>query len=603
MKKLFSSLVMLYALVVCSMAQNTSPYWSLVGNNNATSSSKLGTTNGVDLRFFTNNGERMRINVAGAVGIGTTAPNASAKLDIASTVRGLLIPRMTIAQRNAIPSPSTSLLIYQLDSGPGYYYYTGTTWNALKGANTNLSNLSSPVVINQTLSPNANNVFDLGTLSLGWRNIFAAGSYYLGGTKVVNIAGAFNTFLGNTTNVANTGTYNTFVGNSAGAANTSGSGNIALGPYALRASQTGVENAALGRSSMYNNISGSYNTAVGNFALVSNTLNQNTGVGYFALANTSAAEGNTALGYQAGNNYKNGYYNCFLGSETGTTGPDLYNVIVIGHGTLATAPSQVTMGNTATSSYRIYGTWANISDGRYKKNVQENVPGLAFINKLKAVTYNLDAKGLDNFLNRNRANKNEPRADARALMDKALAEKEKTIQTGFIAQDVERAAKQTGYDFSGVDAPKNDNDVYSLRYSEFVVPLVKAVQELSAKNDEKDQKIASLEARLDKLEALVKSSSSSAITSLSNATLDQNLPNPFGKNTIISYTLPQHYKRAQLEITDPAGKLLKTINISGSGRGTINVDASTFSAAGTYYYSLYIDNTLISTKTMIKESN
>ena len=36
-----------------------------------------------------------------------------------------------------------------------------------------------------------------------------------------------------------------------------------------------------------------------------------------------------------------------------------------------------------------------------------------------------------------------------------------------------------GYDFSGVDAPKNDKDIYGLRYSEFVVPLVKAVQELN----------------------------------------------------------------------------------------------------------------------------
>jgi len=246
-----------------------------------------------------------------------------------------------------------------------------------------------------------------------------------------------------------------------------------------------------------------------------------------------------------------------------------------------------------------YFTWSNISDGRYKKNVKENVPGLAFINKLKAVTYNLDAKGLDNFLNKNRANKNEPGANGKAFMDKALGDKEKNIQTGFIAQDVEKAAKEIGYDFSGVDAARNENDVYGLRYAEFVVPLVKAVQELSAKNDEKDQKIASLEARLNELEALIKSPASS-ITLQNNAALDQNLPNPFGKNTIIGYTLPPHYKRAQLQITDAAGKLLKMMSLSGSGRGTVNIDASILSA-GAYYYSLYIDNNLISTKTMIKE--
>ena len=61
-------------------------------------------------------------------------------------------------------------------------------------------------------------------------------------------------------------------------------------------------------------------------------------------------------------------------------------------------------------------------------------------------------------------------------MKTAMADKEKIIQSGFIAQEVEQAAKELGYDFSGVDAPKNDKDFYGLRYAEFTVPLVKAVQ-------------------------------------------------------------------------------------------------------------------------------
>ena len=52
--------------------------------------------------------------------------------------------------------------------------------------------------------------------------------------------------------------------------------------------------------------------------------------------------------------------------------------------------------------------------------------------------------------------------------------------SGFIAQEVEAAAEEANYDFSGLGAPKDENDFYSLRYAEFVVPLVKAVQELSA---------------------------------------------------------------------------------------------------------------------------
>ncbi|HNU87209.1 MAG TPA: hypothetical protein PKJ94_02925, partial [Ferruginibacter sp.] len=63
------------------------------------------------------------------------------------------------------------------------------------------------------------------------------------------------------------------------------------------------------------------------------------------------------------------------------------------------------------------------------------------------------------------------------LTQKAIDTKEKILYSGFIAQQVEQAAKEAGYDFSGVDKPKNENDLYGLRYAEFVVPLVKAVQE------------------------------------------------------------------------------------------------------------------------------
>ena len=67
-------------------------------------------------------------NFYSQVGIGTTAPDNSAMLDITSTSSGILIPRMTIVQRNAIASPASGLLIYQNDSTPGFYYYSGAAW-------------------------------------------------------------------------------------------------------------------------------------------------------------------------------------------------------------------------------------------------------------------------------------------------------------------------------------------------------------------------------------------------------------------------------------------------------------------------------------------
>src|SRR5689334_25154039 len=92
---------------------------------------------------------------SGAAGIGTTTPNASSLLDITSTTKGVLVPRMTKTQRDAIASPATGLLIYQTNSTPGFYYYSGTAWTAIssKGANTSLSNLKSPTAVNIDLNP------------------------------------------------------------------------------------------------------------------------------------------------------------------------------------------------------------------------------------------------------------------------------------------------------------------------------------------------------------------------------------------------------------------------------------------------------------------
>ena len=63
----------------------------------------------------------------GSVGIGTT-PDASAVLDVRSTSQGLLLPRLTAAQRAAIASPAQGLQVFQTDGTQGVYYYTGVVW-------------------------------------------------------------------------------------------------------------------------------------------------------------------------------------------------------------------------------------------------------------------------------------------------------------------------------------------------------------------------------------------------------------------------------------------------------------------------------------------
>lgn len=69
--------------------------------------------------------------VGGIVGIGTTSPNTTALLDLTSTSKGFLPPRMTAAQRMAIATPAEGLLLFQTDGVKGYYYYINAAWTSL----------------------------------------------------------------------------------------------------------------------------------------------------------------------------------------------------------------------------------------------------------------------------------------------------------------------------------------------------------------------------------------------------------------------------------------------------------------------------------------
>jgi Chaperone of endosialidase/Head domain of trimeric autotransporter adhesin len=66
------------------------------------------------------------------IGIGTQAPNGSAILDVSSTTKGILVPRMTTAQRTAIANPAQGLLVYDTNE-KGFAYYDGTAWSSLTG--------------------------------------------------------------------------------------------------------------------------------------------------------------------------------------------------------------------------------------------------------------------------------------------------------------------------------------------------------------------------------------------------------------------------------------------------------------------------------------
>jgi microcystin-dependent protein len=71
------------------------------------------------------------LSIKAQVGIGTSNPNSSSSLDIVSSDKGILIPRLTVAQRIAILNPADGLLVYQTNDVSGFYFFNGTDWNKL----------------------------------------------------------------------------------------------------------------------------------------------------------------------------------------------------------------------------------------------------------------------------------------------------------------------------------------------------------------------------------------------------------------------------------------------------------------------------------------
>lgn len=402
-------------------------------------------------------------------------------------------------------------------------------------------------------SINTDSVYRIGGLTVlsvkGPANLFAGAN---SGGASVSVTGVSNTAIGEHS-LANitSGNRNTAIGANSLMANLSGNLNVATGYLALNSNTIGNNNTASGVGSLSENTSGSYNTASGHRSLYYNTIGiYNTATGVDALLSNIGGDYNTATGVESlkNNDYGNfntasGYlalfsnlggvknvaaghmamfYNIYGGGNTAVGGEalistlgeinigvgfsanvpgGLVNAIMVGANSSNFASNTARFGNSATTSYGGWAGWTNVSDGRFKKDIQENVPGLDFINKLRPVTYTLDATLLDKFYHRNDKTKTPLSKESKAIFETALQEKSKIIYTGFVAQEVEATAKQLGFDFSGVDAAKNENDTYGLRYAEFVVPLVKAVQEQQAMIKALEKQNELLQERIAKLES------------------------------------------------------------------------------------------------------
>jgi len=307
------------------------------------------------------------------VGIGTTTPDNSAVLDINSSDKGLLIPRMSLQQRNAINNPADGLMVYQTGDKGGFYFFEGKAneWKPITEARA-----VAGVDGDWTLQGNAAGATDfIGTtndqpLRLKVNNIKAgfldnsfasknitfgtyAGNALAAGSErntavgfqalLSNVTGDFNVAVGTEALRATTGSNNVGIGTSALIGNTTGGNNMAIGSFVLKSNTIGFANVAIGVGSMDQNTTGSYNTGMGASALRMNTTGDNNiGLGFEALRLNSTGSNNIGIGKGAG--YSSlGTGSVFIGFQAG------YN---------ETASNRLYIANNNTTTPLIYGDFS-----------------------------------------------------------------------------------------------------------------------------------------------------------------------------------------------------------------------------------------------------
>jgi hypothetical protein len=424
-------------------------------------------------------------------------------------------------------------------------------------------------------------------------------------TLYFNTTGHSNTAVGAYALYFNTiGYYNTASGRNALYSNTSGYYNVANGYAALFSNTTGHENTAVGSEALRDNTTGNLNVAAGSRALENNTTgNENTATGVNALSGNTTGNGNSAYGADAltitDGSFNcafgalalytscNGSYNTAFGALAGLNLLGTFyhnNATALGYYTLITASNQVRIGNSSVTSIGGQVAWTSLSDGRFKRNVKKDVAGLDFINQLNPVSYTLDKDAIDKFLG----------IPDSVRIENMAARKTPRQQIGFVAQEVEAIVKKSGYVFSGVEAPQNESDPYTIRYDEFVVPLVKAVQELTAYSKDQQKEIGELKRQLGN------DNSTGLLSELgpTGAVLFQDDSNPGTSSIQIPIALPEGIRQANVVISTLKGKPLKHILVNERGDTTVKISVNEFSP-GMYLYALITDGKVVDTKRLI----
>jgi trimeric autotransporter adhesin len=277
---------------------------------------------------------------------------------------------------------------------------------------------------------------------------------------IFNTSGSFNTATGYTALYNNgSGNNNTAIGDAAAFFNTSGSFNTATGYTALYNNDSGNFNTANGEGTLFTNVTGALNTAVGDTALYANISgDENAAVGFLALGRNTIGDGNSAFG--AGALFSNfvGSSNTAVGADADVVSIDLTNATAIGAGAHVDASNRVRIGDSQVTQIGGQVAWSNLSDRREKKDIRDLTFGLDFIKALHPVEFRL-------------RNSND------------------RIDFGFIAQDVE-ALIGTQYNVLGIGGTAERK--LSLRYTDLIAPMVKAIQQQQALIEAQASEIAML---------------------------------------------------------------------------------------------------------------
>lgn len=295
------------------------------------------------------------------IGIGSSLNSPSAILNIASTTKGILIPRMSTTQRLAIVNPEVGLQVYDLTENK-LYYFDDTIWVVVGGSN--------------------------GTGTGGGITSTATGNYLTKSTGSTSVGNSLfyenNSKIGlNNTNPQKLLDVNGDIlvnGSTVGRGNNNLEDNLAFGAGVLGSVISGLYNVGVGSGTIGNLTNGSFNTAMGYRTLVSLTTgNHNVAVGVNALAYASTASANMGLGTNALFNIVTGFNNVgvgynsgrflnsgaafndatnslYLGSETTASFNGVDGEIVIGNGALGMGYNSVSIGNTAIDKTVLRGT-------------------------------------------------------------------------------------------------------------------------------------------------------------------------------------------------------------------------------------------------------